>query len=70
MAAKGIGLSWTDEALDALCQKAQGGKFGARDLRRVIRKEVEDGIAEKLISGQLIASVKVDAEEEKIVLRT
>ena len=70
LAAKGIGLSWTDEALDALCQKAQGGKFGARDLRRVIRKEVEDGIAEKLISGQLIASVKVDAEEEKIVLRT
>ena len=70
LAAKGIGLSWTDDALDALCQKAQGGKFGARDLRRVIRKEVEDGIAEKLISGQLIASVKVDAEEEKIVLRT
>lgn len=70
LAAKGVGLSWTDAALDALCAKAKGGKFGARDLRRVIRKEVEDGIAEKLVAGEILASVEVDAQEEKIVLRT
>ena len=40
LAAKGIGLSWTEAALALLCEKAKGGKFGARDLRRVIRKEV------------------------------
>jgi ATP-dependent Clp protease ATP-binding subunit ClpA len=51
LAAKGIGLSWTEAALALLCEKAKGGKFGARDLRRVIRKEVEDAIAGKIISG-------------------
>ena len=64
LAAKGIGLSWTQEALELLCEKAQGGKFGARDLRRVIRKEVEDRLAEKLIGGELLDAVCVDAAEK------
>ena len=64
LAAKGIGLSWTQEALELLCEKAQGGKFGARDLRRVIRKEVEDRLAEKLIGGELLDAVCVDAAKK------
>ena len=73
LSAKGIGLSWTQQALELLCEKAQGGKFGARDLRRVIRKEVEDRLAEKLIAGELLSAVCVDAKEQdgkkEIVLR-
>ena len=69
LAAKGIGLSWTDEALGALCQKAEGGKFGARDLRRVIRKEVEDPLAEKMIAGERLAAVTVDAQQGQIALK-
>ncbi len=68
LAAKGIGLSWTEDALALLCEKAKGGKFGARDLRRVIRKEVEDGIAGKIISGEQLATVEVDAADGEIVL--
>ena len=41
------------DRLKALVQKSQGGKFGARDLRRVIRKAVEDPAAERLIDGSL-----------------
>ena len=66
---KGIGLSWTDGALALLCEKAKGGRFGARDLRRVIRKEVEDPLSEMLISGRALASVQVDAQDGAIVLR-
>ncbi|MFR8255885.1 MAG: AAA family ATPase [Ruthenibacterium sp.] len=66
---KGIGLSWTDGALALLCEKAKGGRFGARDLRRVIRKEVEDPLSEMLISGKTLASVQVDAQDGAIVLR-
>ena len=66
---KGIGLSWTDGALALLCEKAKGGKFGARDLRRVIRKEVEDPLSEMLISGKALTSVQVDAQDGAIVLR-
>ena len=35
---KGIELSYTPAALRLLCEKASGGKFGARDLRRVIAR--------------------------------
>ena len=52
MEAKGIAYSYTPAALKALVQKSQGGKFGARDLRRVIRKAVEDPAADLLLSGQ------------------
>ncbi|HIW55092.1 MAG TPA: ATP-dependent Clp protease ATP-binding subunit, partial [Candidatus Ruthenibacterium merdigallinarum] len=69
LAAKGIGLRWTDAALSLLCQKAQGGKFGARDLRRVIRREVEDRLAEKIIAGEPLTDVCVDAEGQEITLR-
>ncbi len=69
LAAKGVGLRWTDAALSLLCQKAQGGKFGARDLRRVIRREVEDRLAEKIIAGEPLTDVCVDAEGQEITLR-
>ncbi len=68
LAAKGIGLSWTEAALALLCEKAKGGKFGARDLRRVIRKEVEDAIAGKIISGELLTAIEVDTQDGDIVL--
>ena len=65
---KHIVLTWTDEALTLLCEKASGGKFGARDLRRVIRKEVEDQIAETILSGRVIDTIKIDAVEGSIML--
>ena len=68
LAAKGIGLSWTEAALALLCEKAKGGKFGARDLRRVIRKEVEDAIAGKIISGEPLPAIEVDTQDGDIVL--
>lgn len=46
---KHISLRYTDEALKAIAHKAYGQKLGARDIRRVIRNEVEDKIAELLI---------------------
>ena len=68
LAAKGIGLSWTEAALALLGEKAKGGKFGARDLRRVIRKEVEDAIAGKIISGEPLTAIEVDTQDGDIVL--
>ena len=51
---KHISLRYTDEALKAIAHKAYGQKLGARDIRRVIRNEVEDKIAELLIDLSLI----------------
>ena len=71
MEARGIAYSYTPAALKALMAGCQGVKFGARDLRRTIRKKVEDVAAEKLISGELASggSLTVDAEDGEIVLR-
>ena len=71
MEAKGIRYSYTPAALHALVAKSQGGKFGARDLRRVIRKAVEDPAAEKIIDGTLASgsTLTVDAENDEIVLK-
>ena len=71
MEAKGIAYSYTPEALAALVHKSQGGKFGARDLRRTIRKAVEDPAAEKIIDGTLVSgsTLTVDAENDEIVLK-
>ncbi len=49
LAERGITLTWSEAALAALAQKAHGGKRGARDLRNLIRREVENAIAETLV---------------------
>ena len=72
MEAKGIAYSYTPAALKALVQKSQGGRFGARDLRRTIRKAVEDPAAERLINGTLASggTLVVDADENgEVVLK-
>ena len=71
MEQKGIAFGYTPAALAALVAQSEGGKFGARDLRRVIRKKVEDPIAERLIDGLIAAgdTVTVDAENGEPVLR-
>ena len=71
MEAKGIAYSYTPAALAALVHKSQGGKFGARDLRRTIRKAVEDHAAERIIDGTLVSgsTLTVDAENDEIVLK-
>ena len=72
MEAKGIAYSYTPAALKALVQKSQGGRFGARDLRRTIRTAVEDPAAERLIDGTLASggTLVVDADENgEIILK-
>ena len=72
MEAKGLAYSYTPAALKALVQKSQGGRFGARDLRRTIRKAVEDPAAERLIDGTLASggTLVVDADENgEVVLK-
>ncbi|MBQ2824434.1 MAG: ATP-dependent Clp protease ATP-binding subunit, partial [Oscillospiraceae bacterium] len=48
---KGITLKYTKKALAAIAAKAYGQKFGARDIRKVIRTEIEDKVAELIINS-------------------
>jgi ATP-dependent Clp protease ATP-binding subunit ClpA len=66
LATKAIAISWDEEALALLVEKAKGGKFGARDLRRMIRKEVEDRIAEGIINNAKLERVHIAAQKGDI----
>ncbi|EEG29511.1 ATPase family associated with various cellular activities (AAA) [[Clostridium] methylpentosum DSM 5476] len=49
MEEKFIQFTYDDKAVKYLTQEAKDGRFGARDLRKTIRKKVEDGIASILV---------------------
>ena len=68
MADKGLALEYTPAALEQLVKECGGVKFGARDLRRVIRKQVEDPLAERFVAGTLTGTVKLDVQDGKLVL--
>lgn len=51
LAEKGITLKYSKKALTAIADKAFGQKFGARDIRKVIREEIEDRVAELIITS-------------------
>ena len=61
-----MSLDLTDEAKDLLAQKGFDPLLGARPLRRVIQRDIEDAISEKILMGELTDGehVKVDAEGE------
>ncbi|MBQ1996671.1 MAG: ATP-dependent Clp protease ATP-binding subunit, partial [Clostridia bacterium] len=65
-----IDFKWTDEVKAYLAKKAHGGSRGARDLRNLIRKEIEDEIANIIIDNadSLVTAIAAEIKEEKLVL--
>jgi len=70
LAEKGITFNWEDSLLDYLVKKSYSAAYGARNLRRVIQKELEDAIAIRLIENweHPISHMKAYAEGEEIKL--
>ena len=68
MKEKGIAFGWDEAVLALIAKEAYGNKSGARDLRRVIRRQVEDPICTLLveqIDGQ-VALIKAIDQDGKI----
>ena len=70
LAERGITLTVSEEAELWLAQHSMGGKSAARDLRNLIRREVEDGVTQLIIDnmGEAITSITVVVEDDKIKL--
>ncbi|MBR0208512.1 MAG: ATP-dependent Clp protease ATP-binding subunit, partial [Oscillospiraceae bacterium] len=68
MAQKNIKLVWDEKLLDYLVGKAFSVTYGARNLRRLIQKEIEDVLAQRIIDrrGELLSEIALSAEEGKI----
>ena len=54
-----------------LAREGYDPKFGARPLRRLIQRTVEDGLSEELLAGRIALgdSVRLVIEEDKIVAK-
>ena len=48
---KEINFTWDETLLNYLVKKSYSATYGARNLRRLIQKELEDAIAVRLIEG-------------------
>ena len=63
---KEISFSWDESLLDYLVKKSYSAVYGARNLRRLIQKELEDGIAVKMIENyeHPISVIKATGSED------
>ncbi len=68
---KGITLDIDKTVYSAVAKKSHGGKYGGRDIRRVIRTEIEDVIAETIIDRCMddltIMQITVEGDDIKVI---
>ena len=64
---KNITLNVSDEAYELVAKKTSGGKFGGRDVRKVVRKDIEDKVANIIVEADgNISQIDVDADGDEI----
>ena len=69
LAEQNIILDWDEKSLCWIAEKAHGQKYGARDIRRVLRDHVEDPIASCIINGTMKGkSLHIRAAEDGITV--
>ena len=63
-------LKYNNDALKKLAEMSEGGKYAARDLRRTIRKTVEDEIANILVDNaeKTISNINITTRDDKLVI--
>jgi ATP-dependent Clp protease ATP-binding subunit ClpB len=72
LAERQIGFELTAAARDALAAEGYDAHFGARPLKRVLQRRVQNPLAMKLLQGEFAPgqSVRVDVERGEFVFRT
>ena len=71
MERKNIALTWDDSLVDHLVREGYSVTYGARNLRRLIQKQVDDPIAEGIIArrGESSSQIMLSAENGKVEVR-
>ena len=71
LADKDIRLTWDDSLLGLLTEKSYSVKYGARNLRRLIEKEIENPLANAIVTGDKpLMGAHLSAEDGKVKLDT
>ena len=71
VAENGISLAFTDYAMDYLADNGYDPQFGARPLKRLIQKEIVNGLSKRILAGDIDHSkpVIVDVFDGVVVFR-
>ncbi len=68
---KNIIFKYDDKSLEAIAEKSFGKPYGARDIRRVIRQDIENKIADIIIENTgTIAGIGVTADNGEILVKS
>ncbi|WP_107631680.1 ATP-dependent Clp protease ATP-binding subunit [Agathobaculum massiliense] len=71
LAGKQLRLTWDDTLLDYLTERSFSIKFGARNLRRLIEKEIENPLATAIVTGERpLSGAYLHAGNGRIILET
>jgi ATP-dependent Clp protease ATP-binding subunit ClpB len=72
LARRSLGIELTEAAREHLANAGYDPTFGARPLKRLIQREVQDPLAMKLLGGEIAEGdrVVVDAEDGRLVFRS
>ena len=64
-------VEFTDNLYKYLADKGYDPMYGARPLKRIIQREVENLLANEILSGKIVIGkpVKVDAINDEVVIR-
>lgn len=66
---KNITLEYDEKALKAIAEKSFGKSYNARDIRRVIRQEIEDAVAQIIIDkSPNVHGISITADEENNII--
>ena len=67
-----IELALDDGAIDWLAEKGYDPAYGARPLKRVIQKELQDPLAEKILGGEILdgSTVSVTSSSDRLLFST
>ena len=65
-----IRLTWDDSVTEKLAKDGYDPKFGARPLRRLIQRTVEDTLSEELLTGQvrLGQEIMLTVQDDRVVI--
>jgi len=71
LADRKITLDLDQEAIDWLASKGYDPAYGARPLKRVMQKELQDPLAEKILMGEIFdnSTVKITAGSDRLIFR-
>ena len=72
LSGRNVSLEVSDEAISKLVEEGYNDMYGARPLKRVVQKRIEDRLSDEILAGHVLPgeTVHVDLSGEELVFRS